>query len=56
VGCGGEREAQKGGYMCIHIADSLHCTTETNTTLQSNYTPIIEFKNKKILKTLYSCI
>ena len=24
----------------IHIADSLCCTAETNTTLYSNYTPI----------------
>ena len=30
------------GYedICIHIADSLCYTAETNTTLQSNYTPI----------------
>ena len=27
------REAQEGGDICIHIADSLCCTTETNTTL-----------------------
>ena len=27
--------------ICIHIADSLHCTAETNTTLLSNYTAII---------------
>ena len=24
----------------MHIADSLNCTAETNTTLQSNYAPI----------------
>ena len=33
----GGREAQEGGYMgmdiCIHMADSLGCTAETNTTL-----------------------
>ena len=29
----GRREAQEGGDMCIHIADSLSCTAETNTTL-----------------------
>ena len=29
----GEKEVQKGGDICIHIADSLHCTAETNTTL-----------------------
>ena len=34
------REVQEGGDMPIHIADSLYCAAETNTTLQSNYTPI----------------
>ena len=29
----GEREAKEGGDICIHIADSLCCTAETNTTL-----------------------
>ena len=29
----GGREAQEGGDICIHIADSLCCTVETNTTL-----------------------
>ena len=32
-GAGVGKEAQDGGDICIHIADSLHCTTETNTTL-----------------------
>ena len=30
------REAQEGGdngYICMHMADSLWCTTETNTVL-----------------------
>ena len=27
------REVREGGDMCVHIADSLHCTAETNTTL-----------------------
>ena len=26
-------EVQEEGVICIHIADSLHCTAETNTTL-----------------------
>ena len=26
-------EAKEGGDICIHIADSLHCTAETNTIL-----------------------
>ena len=31
---GGEGGASKeGGYMCIHVADSLHCTTEADITL-----------------------
>ena len=29
--CG--RETQEGGEICIHIADSVCCTAETNTTL-----------------------
>ena len=38
LGCsGGVRE---GGGVCIHVADSCRCTVETNTALQSNYTPI----------------
>ena len=36
----------EGGDVHIHIADSLCCTAETNTTLQSNYTPKINFKNE----------
>ena len=36
----GGREVQERGDICMHTADSLHCTAETNTTLQSNYTPI----------------
>ena len=27
----GQRECQEGGDLCIHINDSLRCTTETNT-------------------------
>ena len=26
------REVQEGGHICMNIADSLLCTTETNTT------------------------
>ena len=29
----GGREALEGGAICIHEADSLSCTAETNTTL-----------------------
>ena len=39
---GGGRDAEEGGDICIHIADALCCTAETNTTLQSNYTPILK--------------
>ena len=28
------------GDICMHMADSLWCTTETNTVLWNNYTPI----------------
>ena len=34
------REGSEGGDICIHIADSLRCTAETNTALENNYTPI----------------
>ena len=34
------KEIQERGDICIHIADSFCCTVETNTILQSNYTPI----------------
>ena len=30
---GDGRKVQEGGDIGIHIADSLHCTAETNTTL-----------------------
>ena len=30
---GGRETGPKEGGICIHIADSLHCTAETNTTL-----------------------
>ena len=44
----GGREVQKGGNICILIADSCWCLAETNTILQSNYPSI---KNKfKIFK------
>ena len=43
----GGREVQEGGDICIHIADSLCCTVETNTTLYCNYTPI-----KKIIMSV----
>ena len=38
---GWERGPRGRGHMVyIYIADSLHCTTDTNTTLSSNFTPI----------------
>ena len=36
----GGKEVQEGGNICIHTDKSLHFTTETNTALQNNYTPI----------------
>ena len=36
----GGTEVQEGGDICVHIAVSLHCTTKTNTTFQSNPIPI----------------
>jgi len=39
-GWDGGGKAQEGEDTYTHIADSLYRTAETNTTLQSNYTPI----------------
>ena len=51
VGLGwGGREAYKGD-TCIHIADSLCCRAETNTTLQSNYITIK--KNTAKIKLIF---
>ena len=33
-------KSPKGVDRCIRITDSLCCTSETNTTLEINYTPI----------------
>ena len=33
MGGRGRGEVREGGDVCIHTADSLHCTAETNTTL-----------------------
>ena len=33
MGGGGGREVQEGGGICVHIAESLLCAEETNTTL-----------------------
>ena len=45
----GGREMQEGremGTYCICITDSLCYKAETNTTMESNYTPIKMLKNK----------
>jgi len=44
---GGGREVQKGEAICMHMADLLHDTAETNTTLKSNYVPIKNKTQKK---------
>ena len=41
------KEIQNRGDICVCIAESLCCTVETNTTLQSNYTPIKNVKKEK---------
>ena len=53
-GWDGGREVQEGGKIRTHIADSLHCTVETNTALYSNYTPIK--KKKKTYELLLKYI
>ena len=49
---GSGREIQEGGETCIHVSDSLHGAAETNTTLQSNYTPIKKERNENVLRTV----
>ena len=44
MGCGGGT-----GDVCMHLADSLHGMAETNTAPCSNYTPISNNQNKKII-------
>ena len=39
-GGGDDREVQEGGDICIPVADSWGRMAETNTRLQSNYSPI----------------
>ena len=39
-GAWGGREAQEGGDICIIMTDLHCCTAETNTTLESNFSPI----------------
>ena len=41
------RETQEEGNICIHIADSHCCKTETKTTRQSDYTPTTTTKTRK---------
>ena len=40
VGWGCWKEAQEGGDICVPMAGSCCCTSETSTTLWSNYPPI----------------
>ena len=47
MGWRGRREAQERWDICIHMADLRCCSVGTNTTLESNYTPI---KKKKGLR------
>ena len=50
----GGREVQERGDIWKHTADSLHCTAENNTALESNYIPIKKGKKETvILKTFY---
>ena len=34
MGYGDKMAAQKGGVICILMANSLHCTSETNTAIK----------------------
>ena len=46
----GWKQPQEGGDICIHTADSLRCTAETNTTLASNYLSIKTNKQKILVQ------
>ena len=46
----GWKQPQEGGDICIHTADSLRCTAETNTTLESNYLSIKTNKQKILVQ------
>ena len=47
------KEIQKRGDVCIHTADCLCCTVDTNTTLWSNSTPIIFYLRKFMIIRCY---
>ena len=47
MGGGGGREVQEGGDICIHIADSRHCTAETNNTVKQLYANKKKKESKK---------
>ena len=43
----GGSEGRGCGDVCVHVADSLCCTTEANSIVK-NYTPVKSIKKKKI--------
>ena len=49
----GGGEVQEGGGICVHMADSLPCTAETNTALESNCMPIFK---KQVLFPIFKKI
>ena len=48
-GIGEWQEGSEGGDICIYVADTLCCTAETKTILQSNYI----YSNKKYCTKMY---
>ena len=42
--------------MCIHTADSLFCTAETNITFKSNYPPITKKEGSCSLAHTHRCV
>ena len=51
-GCGAGREVSEGGAMCIHTADSLHCTAETNSIVKQLYSNKKKIKSGKLLEQI----
>ena len=52
----GWMEVQRGRDTYVHMTDSLHCTVETETTLENNYTLILEQNKKPSWRTFTTVI
>ena len=53
---GGEREIQEAGDVCIHIADTLCCTAETNNIVKQLYSNNTREKKERPTKTPWTLV